>query len=153
VKAIEARRLIEETTLMKRLIQFALFAVASFVAVNGAHAQNLATANIPFDFTVQDKAMPHGDYVVGKLHDSFVVELRSKDGKTNVLCLTYPTDKVAGQGGKLIFHRLGDQYFLNEVQAASSDSGMRLPTSKTEKRARQNEASLPSNGVAVIAMK
>jgi hypothetical protein len=138
---------------MKRIIQFALFAVASFVAVNGAHAQNLATANIPFDFTVQDKAMPHGTYEVGKMHSTFVVELRSKDGRSHVLCATYPTDKVSGQGGKLIFHRYGDQYFLNEVQADNSDSGMQLPTSKAEKRARQNEASLHNDGVAVIAMK
>lgn len=137
---------------MKWTVQLALLAMTSLIPLSSALAQELATANIPFDFTVQQRIMPPGTYSVESLGDN-VIELRSKDGKFHELTLVNPSDRVGGKGGKLIFHRYGDQYFLSKIQTTSDRLGMQLPTTKAEKKAQSEEAAIHNDATAVVAMK
>jgi hypothetical protein len=137
---------------MKHMIKVALFTAASFLSLSGALAQTIATANIPFDFTFQQKAMPHGTYTISVPQEWFI-ELSTKDGKIHVVCVVAPNDKVGGPDGKLVFHKYGDQYFLSQVQTATSEMGMKLPTSKAEQQARLREAKLNGNETALVALK
>jgi hypothetical protein len=137
---------------MKCMSKLALFAVASFLAVSGVQAQNVATADIPFDFICQQKTMPHGIYTISVPQESFI-ELSSKDGKIHAVSLVRATGEVVGSGGKLVFHRYGNQYFLRVVQIAYSESGMQLPTSKSERQVRLNEAKLQGGETTLLALK
>jgi hypothetical protein len=144
----------EETNVMKRMIQLALFAAASFLAVSGVQAQTktVAIADIPFDFTCQQKAMPHGIYMISVLQAGFI-KLSTKDSKNHAISLVQPNDKVAGPGAKLVFHRYGDRYFLSQIQTATDERGMKLPMSKAEQQTRLNEARLHGNETALVALK
>jgi hypothetical protein len=143
----------EETKYMKRFMTFALFAAAALISSHAASAQALAVANIPFDFTVQRTTLPQGTYVISRAGDRFI-SLRSKDGARGILCLINPTDSPKGlTTGKMVFHHYGDQYFLSEIQNPWNESGMQVPTSKAEKRARLNEARLQNDGLTTVAMK
>lgn len=137
---------------MKWTIQLALLATTSLIPLSSTLAQQLATVNIPFDFTVQHRILPPGTYRVESLGDK-VIQLRSKDGKFHELTLVTLTGRVGGEGGKLIFHRYGDQYFLCKVQIASDPVGMELPTTKAEKRAQYDEAAIRNDSTAIVAMK
>lgn len=137
---------------MKRILQIALFAAAGFMSINGARAQGLASAYIPFDFTVQHKIMPPGTYVVESAGEK-AIQLRSVDGKFHEFSLVSAADRIGGNGGKLVFHRYGGQYFLTEIQTPWDTQGLQLPTTKAEKYAQANEASLRNDGIAVVAMK
>jgi hypothetical protein len=138
---------------MKRFMTFALFAAAALISSHAASAQALAVANIPFDFTVQRTTLPQGTYVISRTGDR-VISLRSKDGARGILCLINPADSPKGlKTGELVFHHYGDQYFLSEIQAPWNETGMKVPASKAETRARLNEARLQNDGIAIVAMK
>lgn len=136
---------------MKRMIQLALLAAAGFMSVNSVPAQIVASATIPFDFTVQHKTMPSGQYLVESLEHGTIL-LTSPDGKFHEISLVNSAEKV-GKGSKLVFHRYGDQYFLNEIQIGWNDYSMQLPVTKAEKQAQVNEATLPNDATAIVAMK
>ena len=71
--------------------------------------------------------------------------------RRNITVLTTTTfdSREPRSGGKLVFNKYGDQYFLHEILCSSADMNMAVPTSKQEKRARVQEASLNSNGQQV----
>ena len=137
---------------MKYMSKLVLFAAASLLPVSGVLAQTAATADIPFDFICQQKAMPHGSYRVTVLNENAIAVI-SQDGRIHAMSLVESTDAAHGKGGKLVFHRYGDQYFLSEVQTPAGGVDMQLPTSKSEKQARLNEAKLQDSGTTLVAMK
>lgn len=126
---------------MKRMLNLALLAVAGFISVSGVLAQTIATANIPFNFNLQERRLPQGKYQVIQLSSGFI-ELRGEDGKAYAVSLALPSDRVGGAEGKLVFHRYGDQYFLSEVQTRTTDGALKVPICKAEKQARKSETSL-----------
>ena len=70
----------------------AMMILAGFVATSSAKAQTSASrqliANIPFEFSVGNKAMPAGDYTVRQINpasDRAVLQLRSKDGSASAM--------------------------------------------------------------------
>ncbi len=137
---------------MKHMRKLALFVGAGLLSASGAFARTKAQADIPFDFICQQKAMPHGTYSISVL-DGYAIEVRSKDGKNHAISLVESTDTVRGTGRKLVFHRYGDQYFLSEVEAGTGDADIQLPTSKSEKQARLNEAKLQASDTVLVALK
>lgn len=137
---------------MKRIFKFALLTAASFISVSGVLAQTIAIANIPFNFNVQERQLPQGKYQVIRL-SSAAIEMRRADGTAYAASIAQHSDKVRGRDNKLVFHRYGDQYFLSEVQTSTSDTALKVPTSKAEKQARRTEASLSPTSTALVALK
>jgi hypothetical protein len=81
----------------------------------------LATANaeelrvtIPFDFVVDGKTLPAATYAVTQSLPDDKRALAFLGEGTGALALAREMDTTA-TGAKLVFHRVGDQYFLSDV--------------------------------------
>jgi hypothetical protein len=96
---------------------------AGAVALLGASAlsaQSRATADIPFEFTVQNTTLPAGSYTMSKTSTSRTVMV-IRNNETNKAILTLAPDNESGYrrtGDKnvIVFHKAGDRYFLAEVK-------------------------------------
>ena len=136
---------------MKRIMSItsiAIFALVSLVTVGSISAQERAVkANVPFDFTVGDKLLPAGTYTISE-ENANVIKIQNRD-KHVVMLSTTTSDGREAKTGELVFNKYGDQYFLHEILCTSANMNMAVPTSKQEKRARVQEASLNSNGQQV----
>lgn len=122
-------------TLRPILAVFALFFVAT-----AAHAQHTAvTATIPFNFVAGDRAYPAGDY---ELQSNGPV-LRITDGDKMLLgtVISNSCEQVwPSNDTKLVFHRMGGYYFLDQIWVAGRTIGRELPRSETEIRLAKNHA-------------
>jgi hypothetical protein len=138
---------------MKRIAAIALFTIASFVTAGKVMAQDHAVrATVPFDFTVGDKLLPSGTYTITS-DSANVIMIRNRDKHVAILSLASYESNESRNGGKLVFDKYGDQYFLHEILCQSAEMNMSLPISKQEKRARVQEAMLNSNSQVFIAAK
>jgi hypothetical protein len=94
-------------------------------------------ADIPYAFTVMDRTLPAGKYTI-KVLDSDepnVLEISSADGRTSVLVNTEDTQSArTPDKTKLVFDKVGDQYFLSQVWIAGDESGSQLVKTKMEQR-------------------
>jgi hypothetical protein len=117
---------------MKRNLIGILSLVAMSLMINAtAFAQSLAKANVPFAFHVGSKQLPAGTYVVNAigLNTMEIENAQTRAGALSVVGRDYENGSVA----KLVFHRLGDQYFLTEIWRGAGTSGMVIARSKQEK--------------------
>jgi hypothetical protein len=99
---------------------------------SAAYGQSYAKADVPFAFNVGTVQLPAGTY-----------EIRSLlSGANQIMIQNYDTSAAAlsiarrepprNAESKLVFHRVGNQYFLAEVWRSSADA-LIVPTSKHEK--------------------
>ena len=93
------------------------------LGASGLHAQTEATATIPFEFSVQNTTLPAGDYTMSaasKSHD--VMSIENVETRKTILVLA-PSNVSEYKGAKdknvVLFHRIGDRYFLAEVKTAA----------------------------------
>jgi len=113
-----------------------------------AQTQNPVKADIPFEFSVNNKALPAGTYTVGKMTSGGVVLVRSEDRKTAAASIASTvTSHKETTDTRLTFHRYGNQYFLAKVEIAGWN-GLELPKTKAERQAAKqaNERNLAKNG-------
>ena len=138
---------------MKRITVSIILVLASIFATGAAFAADHAVqANVPFDFTVGDRLLPAGTYTIASLN-SFVIVIRSKDNKFSLMTTTSPDGNESAQGGKLVFDKYGDQYFLHEVLCQTAAISAALPKSKLEKKVSMQQAHLQSAGQTMVAAK
>ena len=136
---------------MKRITAIALFAIANFALAGASFAQtDSVKANIPFDFTVSNHVLPAGTYTIKKDSEQ-TVQIRNHDKPVAALAVVRQDNKTSSNGGKLVFHKYGDQYFLSEILCDSANMNLALPTSKTEKTVRLQEASIHTAGETLVA--
>lgn len=116
------------------------FAVVSclfiFLAVPALLAQSHLIANVPFDFTLDQKSMHSGQYDVRSVSEQ-VELLRNLD--TDGSAFFAKSVRVQAQqapDAKLVFHKYGDKYFLSQVWDGNSDTGIELLMSKHEREIR-----------------
>jgi hypothetical protein len=131
---------------------FAILAAALIVSASFAQAQTRIKAEVPFAFSLQNQSMPAGDYKIIALSDR-VLEVLNLDGKHGQLVAKQMSvQSFKDQSPKLVFHKYGDQYFLSEIWAGDSHTGIALSESKREKEVAM--AGLPNTSETVIvAMK
>ena len=136
---------------MKRIASItsiALFALVSFVTVGSISAQEQTVkANVPFDFTVGDKLLPAGTYMISEENPG-VIKIQNSDRHVAILTMA-TADGNESKTGELVFNKYGDQYFLREILCSSAAMNMAVPASRQEKRARALEASLSHSGQQV----
>ena len=138
---------------MKRITASALIAFASFAAAGSALAQDRAAqATVPFDFTVGNKLLPPGTYIITP-QDYGVIMIQNPRRNITVLTTTTFDSREPRSGGKLVFNKYGDQYFLREVLCASASLSVDLPQSKQEKRVHLQEATVHDGSQVFIASK
>jgi len=136
---------------MKRhaYIMIAMVVLVGSLAVS-ARAQigsRTQLANIPFEFSVNGKTLPAGEYLVRQINQesaSVVLQVRSCDGHTGALI---QMDSVTGKvqdSGKLIFHRYGNRYFFAQAWTPGRADGLEARKSRTERAAERELATLGS---------
>ena len=142
---------------MKRTIAIAFFAVTSLLTAGSVSAQNSEVqANIPFNFAVGNTVLPAGTYTVSSisLQTPQTLLIRNSDHlKLAAMVMTSAGDARYAGDNYLVFHKYGDEYFLNEVLCPAAAMVEDLPTSKRESRARTREASLDQPERILLALK
>ena len=137
---------------MKRITATALLAIANLAMAGTSFAQsNGVQANVPFDFTVDNQVLPAGTYRI-QTQSPGLIMIRNHDKPISVLTLVNQDGTKSPNGGKLIFHKYGDHYFLSEVLCDSASVNVELLPSKAEKRVRLQQAMVtPSSEVFIAA--
>ena len=77
--------------------------------------------------------------------------IENHDKPTAVLSLVLPDSKKSRNGGKLVFNKYGDQYFLSEILCDSAEMNMAIPPSKLEKRTQLQNARLNTSTQTFVA--
>ncbi|WP_353068705.1 hypothetical protein RBB75_16395 [Tunturibacter empetritectus] len=142
---------------MKNLTAIALFVAAGIATAGSAMAQDhKVTASVPFNFTVNGRTLPAGNYTIGNDSNSpRMLTIADRQKGVALMAITVP-DNSSSADNKLVFHHYGNQYFLSEIRTANGSMSCHLTTSKQEKRARtqaQEEASVRVNSDVLIALK
>src|SRR5271155_2365846 len=101
---------------MKRITAIALLAIANFAMAGMSFAQsNGVRAKVPFGFTVGDKSLPAGTYEIRSQSEQ-VIMIRNYDHPgESALSLANHASERSQNGGELVFHDYGGQYFLSEI--------------------------------------
>ena len=138
---------------MKRTTAITLLAIANLAMAGTSFAQsNGVRATVPFDFTVGSKLLPAGTYTIAPATENkSVIVIRSHDKAFAALSLVHQDDNKSPNEGKLLFHKYGGQYFLSEILCDRADMNVELPTSKREKRAQLQQATLQSSSQTEVA--
>ena len=109
-----------------------------------------STAEVPFDFTVMNREMPAGTYVVEQINGGQALKVRNSDTKEAVLCIAAIREHGAGGEPRLVFNRYGDRYFLSQVWFYDQNSGVKLSKTRAEKALNTGKG---SGVLAAIRMK
>jgi hypothetical protein len=120
-----------------------LFVFTALLLATAVRAQSTnVTASVPFDFVVADQGYPAGDYAVKSLGDTGVpILIRNNDQAEKGIALsTSCSSTKPSTTTKLVFHRMGDQYFLYQVWQEGNTTGREFPLSKTEIRLARNSS-------------
>ena len=118
----------------------AMMILAGFVAMSSAKAQTSASrqliANIPFEFSVGDKAMPAGHYTVRQINpasDLAILQIRNEDGSAAAMVQVRPVPGKTQESAMLVFHRYGDRYFFAQAWSTGDSEGLEAPRSRAER--------------------
>jgi hypothetical protein len=120
---------------------FALFGLGLLLATASAYGQTTnLKANVPFNFVVDGRMLPSGEYTIQSLNgvDEALTISGSGQKPSIFLANTCRSLKVSDHS-KLVFHRYGDRYFLSEMWVEGNSSGRQLPISRREVQVAQNE--------------
>jgi len=134
----------------RNLIGTLSLVVLSLVLTAAGYAQTVAKADVPFAFTVGQKTLPAGRYVVAT-DGQDVITIQSYETGASVISLA-GKEQPRNTSPKLIFHRIDNQYFLAQVWGAEGTSGLRVGPSALEKELRMASAARKA-GEVVIALK
>jgi hypothetical protein len=135
------RKVIKRLTILSLVSMFTLCA-----AVVSANAQLSIPikAKIPFDFSVGNNKLPAGEYTFSRLlgsSDRTTMLVSSVDASIHVFHSTFgaqvPTPK---NESTLVFHKYGDQYFLEQIWSAGEQEGAQVPESRSERTIRRQLA-------------
>ena len=116
---------------IRRLMITGFFLVAALSA-NLAYAQtSIVEARVPFRFTVLEKTLPAGDYLV--MTGPHQVKIVDADHRVVATVLANEvSDHPSGERGQITFHCYGDRCFLWEVWPSVLGNGRRLLISSSE---------------------
>ncbi|MFZ1135257.1 MAG: hypothetical protein WAN69_09940 [Candidatus Korobacteraceae bacterium] len=123
--------------------------VAFAVATPMVHAQTIMTANVPFAFSVGQQQLPAGAYAVRELNSAATL-IQNKDGNEKALALYQSAGPSKSDETKLVFHKIGDHYFLTEIWSSVRGQGQALPESKLEKEMEASNAGIGGGGVETV---
>jgi len=128
---------------MKINLQYlAIVGVLSLIGLApAARAASLqVTAQIPFDFVVNNQKLSAGEYNLKSLSQSAIL-LQDEDRQQTVIVLAHSAESNSNpEGAKLVFNKYGDQYFLSQIWPGFSDSGQQLPESRLEREVMHGKA-------------
>jgi hypothetical protein len=117
-----------------RISRTLMVAAVALVFGSAAYAQEInVRARVPFDFVVGDKTYSAGQYAVQTASDNtYFLSVKNIDAKTTQgLTPSHPciSSKSTGPANqvKLVFHRVGNKYFLFRLWVGGSTVGREFP--------------------------
>ena len=81
---------------------------------------------------------------------SGVIEIRDRNGHASIVTPTMNDSKESQGNGELVFQRYGGEYLLSEILCEPASLILSLIPSKSEKRARMQEARLDHGASRVL---
>jgi hypothetical protein len=136
---------------MKRITAIALLAIANFAMAGTSFAQSKTVrADVPFDFSVGNQLLPAGSYTIKAGSEGFIA-IRNHNKPIAVITLVHRDRAKTPTGGKLIFHKYGDRYFLSEILSSWAVMNVTLPRSYMEKTVLLQQAMVHPSSEALIA--
>ncbi len=122
---------------MKKSMYFAgllSVVVALVLAAPAVAQQNSYTIHVPFQFRVDARVLPAGDYRIG-IAAPGTVQIRGIDHSANATFVAPGLNRSSheAQNAELRFHRYGRQYFLSQVWFSNGDTGYELYVTNTER--------------------
>ena len=133
---------------MKKLLGvMAMGCLLGALVVVSVHAQDPGSAirvSIPFDFAVEGKTLPSGNYEIRRVNDDPAMLIIQNVGhrRDEAMFQTEPQDaRRIPNHSLLVFHRYGDSnYFLSEVVTAGEQTGEELRPTRAERTLRSEMA-------------
>ena len=131
-----------------------LFALAPLVFGSAAQAQEInVRARVPFNFVLGDKVYPAGEYTIQTaMAKTSFLSINNQGGTTQSLTRSIPCissqQDIPANRAKLVFHRIGNTYFLFRVWVGGSSVGREFPRSQHETHMAKNE---PKTETALFA--
>jgi hypothetical protein len=130
--------------------------VASFAVVAPALAQQdvRLVAHVPFAFAVGEANLPSDTYRLSRLNEHRDLLLLRGDRTGAIVRTSEVSLPRADSEPSLVFHRIGDQYFLREIRWENT-ARLDLPETKAERSAaegRANRAAARTETVIVPAV-
>lgn len=131
--------------------------VTSVASAQGQSLTYTIRANIPFDFSVGEKKLPAGRYSIGRAAQNsgdILLAVIDDAGRPKAIRLSNSAQRLhARDKATLVFHHLGDQYFLFQVWPAGATIGRQFPRSRSEREIQRGLAANSSNGKTITAVK
>jgi hypothetical protein len=118
-----------------------LFASTVLLMATAAQAQETkVVATVPFAFVVGERAYPAGEYALKSLTNmEAVVQIENTQESASTLILARSCSSITpSEKTKLVFRRMGDNYFLYQVWTEGKLSGREFPRGSIEIRLAQN---------------
>jgi hypothetical protein len=145
---------------IKRLTMLSLvsmFTLCAAVASASAQLSIPIRAKIPFDFNVGDKKLPAGEYSFSRLSgpsDNKTMLVSSADARAHLFQSTFEASVLTAKNkSTLVFHRYGDQYFLEQIWSVGEQEGTQVPESRSERTIRRQLAQTQQSNMSGKAMK
>jgi hypothetical protein len=105
------------TTLKNMILSISAVALSG---ASGLYAQTQVTAEIPFEFSVLNTTLPAGAYTMQSMSSvSGVMLIRNVESRKAITVLApsnFSEYKAAQKKNVVLFHQIGDRYFLAEVK-------------------------------------
>ncbi len=110
-----------------------VLATFSLMALPAMPAATSVKANIPFDFMVGNEKMPAGHYVIERQTSPASIIVANLETRARVMVHTSPVQLNGRESTTLVFHKYGDQAFLNQIKSPAWGVGQELPRTKLER--------------------
>jgi hypothetical protein len=124
---------------MKNLLSFVLVGASLFV-VSAARAQEIRVkADIPFDFVAGNRAYPAGSYRIEPIENTTALLLEDANKSGLAMVMPHACQSVTpAESTKLVFHRVGDTYFLSQIWVEGRSTGREFAETKRETQLARN---------------
>lgn len=115
------------------------------------NSESRVVAQVPFNFTVANKAVPAGECEIRlAAMGSKTLKISNIDSSMSLFAPSYQTEsKQDAAKYALVFKQYGDRYFLSGIKLQGSKIGYRLPESKLEAELRAQN--VPSTEETLVA--
>ena len=133
-----------ERSVIKRFTMLGLVSMLTLCAAAASANAQLSSypikAKIPFDFSVGNKKLAAGEYTFSRLSgfsDNRMMLVSGLDSNTHVFQSTFSAQVLTPKNESgLVFHKYGDQYFLEQIWTSGEQEGSQLPESRSERTTR-----------------
>jgi hypothetical protein len=138
--------------LVKKVTAIAFSVLAVLTTAGSAMAQGAVRATIPFDFTVDNKTLPAGNYEVTQSLGSFIRIQNLSHPEAVALVAAIRDSMGSHDKSVMVFVKYGDHYFLHNVFSPAVIN-VSLYRSKEERQISRQTAMLDNANTVLVAVK